>query len=175
MLVPPGEWWTATFCADPGPEMYCDVCTLPEWNADGTVLHMVDLDLDVVRPHGGEAHIEDEEQFAEHRVRYGYPDSVVGKARQTCEWLMEAGRRGGEAPNRSPRRTATGSTWSSSRCVAGWWCDAPQPGDPALDAGRVPRRLLRAARDAWLRRPAGRVGGSSPSGAGSPRSSRRTS
>lgn len=96
MLVPPDKWWTATFCADPGPEMYCDVCTVPEWSADGTVLHMVDLDLDVVRPHGGEAHIEDEEQFAEHRVRYGYPDSVVGKARQTCEWLREAGRRGGE-------------------------------------------------------------------------------
>ncbi|MFE9921141.1 DUF402 domain-containing protein [Streptomyces sp. NPDC005774] len=96
MSVPRGEWWTATFCADPGPEMYCDVCTVPEWSADGTVLRMVDLDLDVVRPRGGEAHIEDEDEFAEHRVRYGYPDNIVGKAWQTCEWLMEAGRRGGE-------------------------------------------------------------------------------
>ncbi|WP_274561694.1 DUF402 domain-containing protein [Streptomyces spiramyceticus] len=96
MLVPRGQWWTATFCADPGPEMYCDVCTVPEWNADGTVLRTVDLDLDVVRPRGGGARIEDEDEFAEHRVRYGYPDSVIGKARQTCEWLMEAGCRDGD-------------------------------------------------------------------------------
>ncbi|WP_171166159.1 DUF402 domain-containing protein [Streptomyces sp. I05A-00742] len=96
MLVPRGEWWTATFCADPGPEMYCDVCTVPEWDADGTVLRTVDLDLDVVRPRGGEAHVEDEDEFAEHRVRYGYPDGVVDKARQACDWLMEAGRREGD-------------------------------------------------------------------------------
>ncbi|RLV72848.1 hypothetical protein D3C57_150015 [Streptomyces rapamycinicus NRRL 5491] len=96
MLVPRGEWWTATFCADPGPEMYCDVCTVPEWNADGTALRMMDLDLGVVRPRGGTAHIEDEDEFAEHRVRYGYPDGVVDKARKTCEWLTEAGRRDGD-------------------------------------------------------------------------------
>ncbi|WNO62326.1 DUF402 domain-containing protein [Streptomyces sp. AM2-3-1] len=63
-LVPRGEWWTATFCVDPGPEMYCDVCTVSEWNADGTVVRTVDLDLDVVRPRGGEAHVEDEDEFA---------------------------------------------------------------------------------------------------------------
>lgn len=96
MLVPRGEWWTATFCVDPGPEMYCDVCTVPEWNANGTVLRMVDLDLDVVRPRGGEARIEDEDEFNAHRVRYGYPDSVIGEAQRTCERLMEAGRHGGD-------------------------------------------------------------------------------
>ncbi|PBC85936.1 MULTISPECIES: DUF402 domain-containing protein [unclassified Streptomyces] len=96
MLIPRGQWWTATFCADPGPEMYCDVCTVPEWNADETVLRTVDLDLDVVRPRGGEVHIEDEDEFAEHRVSYGYPDNVVVKARETCEWLAEVGRREGE-------------------------------------------------------------------------------
>ncbi|WP_445528084.1 DUF402 domain-containing protein [Streptomyces cyslabdanicus] len=90
MLVPRGQWWTATFCVDPGPEVYCDVCTVPQWTADGTVLRMVDLDLDVVRPRRGEARIKDEDEFAEHRVGYGYPDSVSGRARQTCEWLMEA-------------------------------------------------------------------------------------
>ncbi|MET9663004.1 DUF402 domain-containing protein [Streptomyces sp. NPDC006510] len=96
MLVPRGEWWTATFCADPGPEMYCDVCTVPEWNAEGTALRIVDLDLDVVRPRGGAAHIEDEDEFDEHRVRYGYADSVIREARRTCEWLMEAGRHDGD-------------------------------------------------------------------------------
>ncbi|MFE7712056.1 DUF402 domain-containing protein [Streptomyces sp. NPDC057486] len=68
--------------------MYCDMCTVPEWNADGTVLRMVDLDLDVVRPRGGEARIEDE--FTEHRVRYGYPDSVIGKAQLTSLVLVVA-------------------------------------------------------------------------------------
>ncbi|MET4922402.1 DUF402 domain-containing protein [Streptomyces sp. PSRA5] len=95
LLVPRDAWWTATFCVDPGPEMYCDVCTEPEWNPDGTVLRTVDLDLDVVRPHGGEASVQDEDEFDEHRVLYGYPDDVIDKARRTCEWLMEAGRRDG--------------------------------------------------------------------------------
>ncbi|MCM2579296.1 hypothetical protein [Streptomyces meridianus] len=56
----------------------------------------MDLDLDVVRPIGGEVRIEDEDEFAEHSVLYGYPESVVRTARQTCEWLMDAGRRDGD-------------------------------------------------------------------------------
>ncbi|MFE2875025.1 DUF402 domain-containing protein [Streptomyces roseus] len=89
VLVPRDGWWTATFCADPGPEVYCDVCTVPDRNADGTAVSMVDLDLDVVRPRGGPTHVEDEDQFEERRMRYGYPDGVVEAARRTCEWLTE--------------------------------------------------------------------------------------
>ncbi|WP_218108414.1 DUF402 domain-containing protein [Actinacidiphila rubida] len=95
MVIPRGQWWIATFCADPGPELYGDICTVPEWNADRTVLHAVDLDLDVVRPRGGTAYSKDEDEFAEHRVRFGYPDHVVARARQTCHWLMAAARRDG--------------------------------------------------------------------------------
>ncbi|MFJ8608078.1 DUF402 domain-containing protein [Streptomyces sp. NPDC093675] len=96
MLAPRGAWWTATFCADPGPEVYCDVCTVPEWSADGTVLRMVDLDLDVVRPRNGEAHVKDGDEFTEHQVTYGYPSWVSTKALQTCAWLMEGVRRDGD-------------------------------------------------------------------------------
>ncbi|MET9594460.1 DUF402 domain-containing protein [Streptomyces sp. NPDC006516] len=96
MLVPRREWWTATFCTAPGPEMYCDVCTVPEWNAEGTELSIIDLDLDVVRSHGGEACAQDEDEFDRHRVLYSYPDELVDKARRTCEWLMWAGRRSGQ-------------------------------------------------------------------------------
>ncbi|WP_252126614.1 DUF402 domain-containing protein [Streptomyces sp. MBT84] len=96
MLAPRGEWWTATFCADPGPEMYCDVCTVPEWNASGTVLRVVDFDLDVVRLRNGAAYIRDEDEFAEHQVSYRYPSWVSAKARQTCAWSMEAARRDGD-------------------------------------------------------------------------------
>ncbi|WLQ68112.1 MULTISPECIES: DUF402 domain-containing protein [Streptomyces] len=93
VLVPRDAWWMASFCAAPGPEVYCDVCTVPRWSEHGTVLRLVDLDLDVVRPHGGDVHVEDEDEFAEHRVRHGYPDSVVTHARQTCAWLTGAVRR----------------------------------------------------------------------------------
>ena len=96
MAVPRGAWWIATFCAAPGPELYCDVCTVPEWDADGTVLRTVDLDLDVVRPQGGAAYSKDEDDFAEHRVAFGYPEHVVTEAERTCAWLMEAARRDGE-------------------------------------------------------------------------------
>lgn len=96
MLVPRGQWWLATFCAEPGPELYCDVCTVPEWNADGTLLRAVDLDLDVVRRRGEPAYTKDQDEFAEHRRTLGYPDGVVARARETCAWLMEAGRRDGE-------------------------------------------------------------------------------
>lgn len=92
LLVPDGRWWTATFCTAPGPEVYCDVCTVPEWNADRTVLRTVDLDLDVVRSPGGPARLKDEDEFAEHRLTYGYPDDVVSRARRTAARLLEAAR-----------------------------------------------------------------------------------
>ncbi|MFF0228291.1 DUF402 domain-containing protein [Streptomyces sp. NPDC004629] len=119
MLIPRDQWWTATFCALPGPEVYCDVCTVPQWNTDTgrTTLHMVDLDLDVVRPRNGEAYIKDEDEFAEHQVSYGYPDSVSGKALQTSAWLMEALRRDAEGiePFASVYRYRLGSSSNSSR------------------------------------------------------------
>ncbi|MGW3644493.1 DUF402 domain-containing protein, partial [Streptomyces sp. NPDC005143] len=77
---------------------------MSEWNADGIVVRMVDLDLDVVRPRGGEAHVEDEDEFAEHRVRYGYPDRAVAVV---MAW------------NPSFRRTATGSASSGSQGANG--------------------------------------------------------
>ncbi|MEV6104816.1 DUF402 domain-containing protein [Streptomyces sp. NPDC051940] len=92
MVVPRAQWWTATFCAPPGPELYADVCTVPQWSADGAVVRMVDLDLDVVREAGGPARAKDVEEFAEHRVRFGYPDAVVRAAEDACSWLLEAAR-----------------------------------------------------------------------------------
>ncbi|MBC9715181.1 DUF402 domain-containing protein [Streptomyces sp. TRM66268-LWL] len=93
MLVPEDAWWTATFCRPPGPEVYCDVCTPAQWSADGTEVRMVDLDLDVVRLRGVPPHIEDEEEFAAHRLRFGYPDEVVAEARKACARLYAAVRR----------------------------------------------------------------------------------
>ena len=105
-LVPPDGWYAATFYA-PGIwcEVYVDLTTPGEWN--GTHLHSVDLDLDVIRladplPEGahesavdagrvaGEVFVDDEDEFAEHQVAFGYPSEVVAAARETCDELVGA-------------------------------------------------------------------------------------
>lgn len=92
-LVPRDGWYLATFHA-PGIwcQLYVDIATPATW--DGTTLRSVDLDLDVIRmadlvPAGihprlvhpaGAVWIDDEDEFAEHRVAFGYPDDVVRAA-----------------------------------------------------------------------------------------------
>ena len=50
----------------------------------GTVT-AVDLDLDVVRGWTGRVWVDDEDEFADHRVRFGYPADVVRMAAPSCE------------------------------------------------------------------------------------------
>ena len=87
-----GRWWLATFHDEGGPEWgnlgapvqtYVDMTTPPTW--DGTVLRAVDLDLDVVRGTTGRVWVDDEDEFARHRVRFGYPEDVVTQAMASCE------------------------------------------------------------------------------------------
>lgn len=59
-------------------EVYVDIVTAPVWH-DGSV-RLVDLDLDVIRDWSGRVWVDDEDEFAEHRVRFGYPDEVVEDA-----------------------------------------------------------------------------------------------
>lgn len=105
-LVPVAGWHAATFqavgswCA-----VYVDMTTPPVW--DGTVLRAVDLDLDVVRladpfppavaaqaaalgRSPGEVYVDDEDEFEEHRVAYGYPDDVVAATRASCDEVLAA-------------------------------------------------------------------------------------
>ena len=100
-LVQPGRWHLPTFQA-PGIwcDLYIDVATPGRW--DGTVLRMVDLDLDVIRMSdplpaslhaqaleagraAGEGFVDDEDEFAQHRVQYGYPDDIARLAMATCD------------------------------------------------------------------------------------------
>ena len=62
--VPAADTWT-----------YVDMTTPPVW--DGRVVRAVDLDLDVVRLRDGSVYVDDEDEFAEHTVTYGYPREVV--------------------------------------------------------------------------------------------------
>jgi hypothetical protein len=105
-LVPTDGWYAATFHR-PGIwcDLYIDVATPGRW--DGTVLRMVDLDLDVIRMSdplpaslhdqaleagraAGEIFVDDEDEFAEHQVLYGYPADVVTTAQASCDALVPA-------------------------------------------------------------------------------------
>jgi protein associated with RNAse G/E len=89
MLFPRDAWWTATFNVDSHEmEIYCDVTTVPQWRGDEVT--MVDLDLDVIRFRDGRLHLDDEDEFAEHQVRYAYPDDVISQAERSAAWLMDA-------------------------------------------------------------------------------------
>lgn len=90
MVFPRDAWWTGSFNAAPNKtEIYCDVTTVPRW-PDATTVTMVDLDLDVIRRRGGRIFLDDEDEFAEHQARYGYPADVVDHARASADRLMRA-------------------------------------------------------------------------------------
>jgi protein associated with RNAse G/E len=88
LLVPRAQWWTAMFNPPPRTsEVYCDITSPAQWSGDELV-DLIDLDLDVVRRRGtGLVELRDEEEFAEHRVHFGYPDEVVAPARSAAAWL----------------------------------------------------------------------------------------
>ena len=89
MLVPQDEWWTAAWNVTGGIELYVDVTTPPQWPSDGHVT-MVDLDLDVFRRRDGTVVVDDEDEFLEHQIAFGYPQDVVATAQATTEYLLEA-------------------------------------------------------------------------------------
>lgn len=102
-LVAPDAYWVATF---QGPGLWCDtyidITAPPTW--DGRVLRAVDLDLDVIRmaadlspadpmakvAGAGEVVIDDEDEFLEHQVSFGYPAEVIAKARASADELFDA-------------------------------------------------------------------------------------
>jgi hypothetical protein len=104
-LVPRDEPFVATFYAPGGLahcDVYVDITTVPVWvvspstgpstgsgDAVDTVT-AVDLDLDVVRGWSGRVWVEDEDEFAAHRVRYTYPGDVVRLAASSCERVRVA-------------------------------------------------------------------------------------
>lgn len=89
VCFPRASWWTALFNAPPRrTELYCDISSVPEWH-DHEVT-MIDLDLDVLRRRDGSVEVVDEDEFAEHQVRYGYSRSVIEQARLSCDRLAEA-------------------------------------------------------------------------------------
>jgi uncharacterized protein len=91
MLFPRDAWWTAVFNGEPArTEVYCDITTPPQWPHPAEVT-MVDLDLDVLRSRPDQRVVLlDEDEFAEHQVRYRYPADVIRQAEQSAAWLLQA-------------------------------------------------------------------------------------
>jgi hypothetical protein len=91
-------WFLATFHATGGAlwpalggaavAVYVDMTSPAEW--DGTTLRAVDLDLDVIRGMNDRVVIDDEDEFAEHQVAFGYPADVIAAARTSCDRVHAA-------------------------------------------------------------------------------------
>jgi uncharacterized protein len=92
VLVPDDRAFVATFYGSGGAppqgmiDIYVDITTVPVIGSDA--VRMVDLDLDVIRGRTGRAWVDDEDEFADHRVRFGYPDEVVALATRTCTEVL---------------------------------------------------------------------------------------
>lgn len=78
-LVPAGTWWIAEFYLDdPQHSIYVNIGMPAQW--DGDRVTQIDLDLDVVRNLDGSIEVLDEDEFADHQVRYGYPNQLIAGA-----------------------------------------------------------------------------------------------
>jgi hypothetical protein len=106
VLVPDAPF-VATFYAPGGNvpcDLYVDISTVPV--RDGATVTAVDLDLDVIRGWTGRVWVDDEDEFADHRVRLGYPREVVDLALATCQEV-----RRGVLASRAPFDGPTAARW----------------------------------------------------------------
>ncbi len=84
MLIPRQEWWIVEFYVDhPSYLLYANIGTPPVW--DGAHVTQIDLDLDVVRNPDGSIDVLDEDEFADHQMRYDYPQGLVDGARAATD------------------------------------------------------------------------------------------
>ncbi len=80
MLVPEREPWLVEFYWDhPEHPVYVNIGTVPVRYGDRVI--QIDLDLDVVRRPDGTVVVLDEDEFAEHRAQYKYPQNLAAGAR----------------------------------------------------------------------------------------------
>jgi len=125
-LAPHDGAYAAGFYPEPKHvSIYVDMTTEPRWrrrtpgsqlgdgpDAPAWEVTMVDLDLDVVLTRDGALFVDDEDEFARHRVELRYPDEVVVLARHWRDAVLRAVA-GGAEPFRSVghewlRRAAAG-------------------------------------------------------------------
>ncbi|HJV98062.1 MAG TPA: DUF402 domain-containing protein [Arthrobacter sp.] len=96
LLVPRSGDWVATFYDDAHPNgvrVYVDLAVAHEWTdirPAVTEFHVIDMDLDVIRMAGRGVFIDDQDEFAEHRVAMNYPDRLVDDIQAAADELYQA-------------------------------------------------------------------------------------
>ncbi len=90
LLVPFTGEWVATFYDERHPDhcsLYVDIVTGIDWHqldrGNGWEMTLIDMDLDVIIA-DGRTWVDDEDEFAEHQVRYGYPAEVISRMEEAC-------------------------------------------------------------------------------------------
>lgn len=111
ILVPPDGDWTMMVNSVPlRIRTYIDLAWDLRWGRDeagNATVTGIDMDLDVVEATDGRGtFIDDEDEFAEHRERFGYPDAVVASVEARAETLLARVRTGG-----TPFDDATAAHW----------------------------------------------------------------
>lgn len=110
VLLPHDAWWVATLYgadADRPVDVYVDIATPCEWADDESWVKAVDLDLDVIKGPTGRIWVDDEDEFADHRVSLGYPADVAERAVASCEAVLRA------VTDRVPPYDGTAMRWLS--------------------------------------------------------------
>ena len=96
LLVPRSGDWVATFYDDAHPNgvrVYVDLAVAHEWTdirPAVTEFHVIDMDLDVIRMAGRGVFIDDQDEFAEHRIAMNYPARLVDDIQAAADELYQA-------------------------------------------------------------------------------------
>ncbi len=91
-LVPHDDWWLGTFYGSDAKrpfDTYVDITTPAVWHGEELV-RAVDLDLDVIKGATGRVWVDDEDEFAAHRVSLGYPEDVIEQAVASAQVVLDA-------------------------------------------------------------------------------------
>ncbi|WP_026554269.1 DUF402 domain-containing protein [Arthrobacter sp. 35W] len=96
LLIPHTGSWVATFYDDAHPtgcRMYIDLALDLDWQQIRPGIfefHMIDMDLDVISTRSRGVFIDDEDEFAEHRVLMDYPPAVAAAIEAECQRIFAA-------------------------------------------------------------------------------------
>ena len=96
LLVPRSGDWVATFYDEAHPNgvrVYVDLAVAHEWTdirPAVTEFHVIDMDLDVIRMAERGVFIDDQDEFAVHRVSMNYPDRLVEDIQVAADELYQA-------------------------------------------------------------------------------------
>lgn len=94
ILVPSAAGWCAMLYGDADPDrikIYIDLSSTTTWTApeEGLLATLIDLDLDVIERGNGFVFIDDEDEFLDHQVVFGYPPQVIAQVRANADALLE--------------------------------------------------------------------------------------